>query len=78
MAIPQMMGQMAIQGMMNKLQKQNPQMYQMLQQARRNGTNAQDLFKQITKGYTPQQLEEFFSQARQYGFSEDVINQLRY
>ena len=53
-------------------------MYQMLQQARQNNANPADLFKQITKGYTPEQMNDFYAQAKQMGFTDDVINQVRY
>lgn len=78
MSIPQTMGQMAIQSMMLKLQKQNPQMYQMVQQAMQNGVNPTDLFKQVTKGYSKEQLDSLFTQAKQYGIQDDTINQVRY
>ena len=64
--------------MMNRLQKQNPQMYQMLQQARQGGANPVDLFKQVTKGYSPEQMNDLFTQAKQAGITDDVINQVRY
>ena len=78
MSLPQMMGKMAMQSMLNNLQKQNPAMYTMIQQAMQNGVNPTDLFKQVTKGYSKEQLDNLFTQAKQYGISEDTINQVRY
>ena len=63
---------------MNQLLQKNPRMYQIVQQARQGNSNPRDLFKQVTKGYTPEQMENLFAQARQYGISDDVINQVRY
>lgn len=78
MTIPQMMGNMSVQQMLNNLQRQNPMMYQMVQNAMKNGVNPTDLFRQVTKGYSKEQLDNLFTQAKQYGISEDTINQVRY
>jgi hypothetical protein len=78
MTIPQMIGNMSVQQMLNNLQRQNPMMYQMVQNAMKNGVNPTDLFRQVTKGYSKEQLDNLFTQAKQYGISEDTINQVRY
>ncbi len=69
---------MAIQKMMNQLQTKNPLMYNLLQQAMQNNANPADLFKQVTKGYSSEQLETLFKEAKQYGITDDVIQQVRY
>ena len=53
-------------------------MFQMYQQARQTNSNPADLFKQITKNYTPEQKEQLFNAAKQYGIPEEVIQQVRY
>jgi hypothetical protein len=53
-------------------------MYKIYEQARQGSTNPVDLFKQITKGYTPEQMEKLFSKAKQYGITDDVIQQVKY
>ena len=53
-------------------------MYQMIEQARKNNDNPAELFKQITQGKTPEQMEEFYKKAEQMGFSPEIINQLKY
>ncbi len=55
----------------------NPQMFQMIQQAQKNKNNPQELFKEITKDYKPEQLENLFNKAKQFGVSDDVINKLK-
>ena len=54
-----------------------PQVFQFLEQAQKNQNNPKDLFKQITKDYKPEQLENIFNKARQFGISDDVINSLK-
>jgi len=55
----------------------NPQAFQFLEQAKQNQNNPQELFKQITNQYTPQQMEALFNKARQFGIGEDIIEQLK-
>lgn len=52
-------------------------MFKLLEQAQKNQSNPQELFKEVTKNYKPQQMERIFNQARQFGISDDVINQLK-
>ncbi len=55
----------------------NPQMFQFLEQARKNNNNPEELFKELTKNYKPEQIESIFNKARQFGVSDDVINQFK-
>ena len=71
-----MQGQI-IQMLMNQLRVKNPQMFQMLEQARANENNPQEMFKQITSKYTPEQMNNFYNQVEKMGFSPDMINQLK-
>lgn len=50
-------------------------MFQMLDQARRNNNNPMELLKQVTKGYNEQQLNGLFERAKQFGVSDDVLEQ---
>ena len=52
-------------------------MVQMVEQAKKNQNNPVDLFKQITKGKSPEQMNAFYKQVEQLGFSPDIINQLK-
>ena len=60
-----------------QLQKQNPQMYQLLNQAKQNNVNPNDLFRQLTQNYTPQQMQNLFSNAQQMGFPNEILQQLQ-
>lgn len=52
-------------------------MFQFLEQAQKNQSNPQELFKQVTKNYKPEQMEQIFEKAKQFGVGEDAINQLK-
>lgn len=52
-------------------------MFQLVEQARANQNNPMELFKQVTSKYTPEQLNNFYNQAEQMGFSKDLINQVK-
>jgi hypothetical protein len=49
----------------------------MFEQAKQNQSNPMGLIQQITSNFTPQQSEQFFQQARQMGFSEEILNQVQ-
>lgn len=52
-------------------------MFQFIEQAQKNKSNPQELFKQITKDYKPEQIENIFNKARQFGIGDDVIDKLK-
>lgn len=52
-------------------------MFQFLEQAQKNQSNPQEIFKEITKNYKPEQMEKIFNQAKQFGISEETINKLK-
>ena len=52
-------------------------MFQLVEQARANQNNPMELFKQITNGYSDDQMNNFYKQAEQMGFSKDLINQVK-
>lgn len=49
----------------------------MVEQAQRNQSNPVEIFKQITNKRSPEQMETFYKQVEQMGFSPDIINQLK-
>lgn len=55
----------------------NPQAFQIISQAQKNQSNPQELFKEITKDYKPEQMNMIFNKARQFGIGDDVINKLK-
>ena len=52
-------------------------MFQFLEQAQKNKSNPQEIFKEVTKNYKPEQMENIFNRARQFGIGDDVINKLK-
>jgi hypothetical protein len=52
-------------------------MFEFVKKAQSYNSNPADLFKQVTKGYTKEQMEELFTRAKQYGITDDVINKVR-
>lgn len=52
-------------------------MFQLLEQAQKNKRNPEELFKEVTKDYKPEQMEKIFNQAKQFGIGEDVIDKLK-
>lgn len=52
-------------------------MFQFISQAQKNQSNPQEIFKEITKNYKPEQIENIFNKARQFGIGDDVINQFK-
>ena len=52
-------------------------MFQLLEQAQKNQSNPEELFKEFTKDYKPEQMEKIFNQARQFGIGDDIINKLK-
>lgn len=52
-------------------------MFQFLNQAQKNQKNPQEIFKEITKNYKPEQMENIFNRARQFGIGDDIINKLK-
>ena len=52
-------------------------MFQFLEQAQKNQSNPQELFKEVTKNYKPEQMNMIFDKARQFGIGDDIISKLK-
>lgn len=63
--------------MMQMLQSRNPQMFQMINQAKNNGTNPQDMLKQMVGNSNPEQMQNIIQQAKSMGCPDDILNQLQ-
>lgn len=55
----------------------NPQMYQMINQAKENQNNPMELFKSVTSNYSSEQMENFYNQAKKMGFSDELIEEVK-
>jgi hypothetical protein len=49
----------------------------MLNQGIQNNTNPLDLFNQITKGYSKEQMDNLINQAKNMGFPSEVLEQVQ-
>ena len=61
--------------LMGQLKMLNPSQANTIQEMINNKNNPNEIFKQIMKDKTPQQMEQFFTFAKQYGVPENVIEQ---
>ena len=52
-------------------------MFKFVEQAQKNQSNPQEIFKQLTNNYTPEQKQALFERAKQFGIGDDVINKLK-
>ena len=59
------------------MKMKNPQVFQVIEQARKNNGNPMEMFKQITNGYKPEQLNSLFDRAKQMGIPEEYIKQVK-
>lgn len=66
-----------IQMLMMRLQKQNPQGYQVVNEAMQNNGNPQSILQQMMSNATPEQKESLFKQARQYGVPNDILSKIQ-
>jgi len=51
--------------------------FQFLEQARQQKSNPEEIFKQVTNKYTPEQMNALFDRARQFGIGDDIIQKLK-
>lgn len=61
--------------MMNQLKMKQPQMFQLVEQARKNNNNPMELLKQVTQNYTPEQINGLFERAKQFGVPDKVLQE---
>jgi hypothetical protein len=66
-----------IQTLMNVLKQRNPQGYQTASQMMQNGGNPNALLKQMMGNMQPQQKQQLFKSAKQYGVPEDVLSKIQ-
>ena len=63
--------------MMNQLKMKQPQMFQLVEQARKNQSNAMEMFRDVTKNYSPEQMENLINRAKQFGVPEEVLQNIQ-
>ena len=63
--------------MMQRLQKVNPQGYNMINQAMQNGGDPNALLKQVMGNASPEQRQQVLNTAKSYGCPNDVLSKLQ-
>ena len=59
------------------MKAKNPQMFQMIEQARQNNADPMEMFKEVTKGYSKEQMDSLINQAKNMGFPRDVLDKVQ-
>lgn len=55
----------------------NPQVFNQVEQLRKNNGNPMELLKQVTGGYNNAQLESFWKKVKQFGVPDEAIQQIQ-
>lgn len=50
-------------------------MFQQIENLRKSNGNPMEMFKQVTSKFSPEQMNNFYENAKQFGIPEDVIKQ---
>ena len=53
----------------------NPQMFHQYEEIRKNNGNPQELLKQVTGNYTPEQMQQFQKFANGFGITNEQLSQ---
>lgn len=68
---------MKVNNVLNQLRQKQPQQYQVLQQMIQSNGNPMNLLKQVVGGYTPEQLQNFYTTAQRMGVPNDILSQIQ-
>lgn len=66
-----------IELLMNQLQGKNPQAFQFINQAMRNGGNPQAILNQIVGNASPEQRQNLIKNAKSFGIPENYLTQIQ-
>lgn len=66
-----------LQGLLGKLQIQQPKMFQIVYQAMNSGGDPNAFLKQIMSNATPEQKQDLIARSKQYGVPENILKQLK-
>ena len=62
---------------MQQVQSQNPQAFQVVNQAINSGANPMKFMKQVMGNVSPQQMQDIMTQAKQFGVPDEVLQQIQ-
>ena len=71
------MQNMLMNMLMSRLQAQNPQQANQLKQMMSNGSNPQDILKQIMTNSNSSQVENVLNMGKQIGVPDDILNKIQ-
>ena len=71
------MNNMMVQMLLQKVKTNNPSGYQMVNQLMQSGGNPMGILQQVLGNKSNEQLNSFFGQARNMGFSDDLLRQVQ-
>lgn len=63
--------------LMQRLQKTNPNGYNLINQAMQNGGNPSDLLKQVMEKTSPEQRQQILNTARSYGTPDNILSKIQ-
>ena len=63
------------QMMLNQLKAKNPKAFQQFESFMNNKGDPQQLLKQVTQGYTPEQTKQFSQFANNFGITNDQLSE---
>ena len=71
------MPNMIMELLMNKLKVQNPQGFQLINQAMQNNGNPEMMLNQIIGNISPEQKQSILSQAKNYGVPDNILSKIQ-
>ena len=63
--------------MMNRLKQTNPNAYSNINSLMQSGGDANGLLNQVLSNATPEQKQNLFQQAKQFGCPDNILSQLQ-
>ena len=63
--------------LMNQVRAKNPQIFNQIEQLRKNNGNPMELFKQVTSNYNDEQMNNLWKNVKQFGIPDEAIQQFQ-
>ena len=62
-----------LQILMNQLKMRNPQVFQQFQNLKQSQSNPMEFLNNVTRNYTPEQMNRFKQYANNFGFTDEQL-----
>ena len=66
--------QLLLNQLQTQLKAKNPQVFQQFQNLQKNKGNPQEILKEMTGGYTPEQMQSFKKFVNGFGITDEQLN----